>query len=221
VPLAPKADPRDPKNPDQVVFNDALTLAVGEDPIDLTVADLDGDGSIDVATTGGLPASIVHGDLDGDSKPGEPADVDLAFTAHATADPTSPRVVKILRNDRENGVLILSPAEDVEVQGSPRIVLAESMDLVPGLDLVTVQVGGSESIGGDAPIATASVRSGNARSVCGVADLNCDGLVDGADLGILLLSWGVGGDPAADLTGDGLVDGADLGLLLVLWGSSS
>lgn len=52
------------------------------------------------------------------------------------------------------------------------------------------------------------------------ADLNDDGQVDGADLGILLGAWGPcsGGCPA-DLNGDGQVDGADLGELLGDWGS--
>lgn len=49
------------------------------------------------------------------------------------------------------------------------------------------------------------------------ADLNGDGLVNGADLGLMLSSWGpCSGDPCpADLNGDGAVGGADLGLLLV------
>ncbi len=47
-------------------------------------------------------------------------------------------------------------------------------------------------------------------------DLNGDGIVDGADLGILLNNWG--GDGVGDLDGDGIVDGADLGLLLNNWG---
>ncbi len=47
-------------------------------------------------------------------------------------------------------------------------------------------------------------------------DINGDGLVDGADLGLLLGAWG-SDDPAADLNGDGIVDGADLGLLLGAW----
>jgi len=54
-----------------------------------------------------------------------------------------------------------------------------------------------------------------------IADLNCDGVVNGADLGILLSSWGQCVDGAlcpADLNGDGVVDGADLGILLSNWG---
>lgn len=48
------------------------------------------------------------------------------------------------------------------------------------------------------------------------ADLNCDGVVDGADLGLMLGAWGTD-DAAADLNDDGVVDGADLGLLLGSW----
>jgi len=52
-------------------------------------------------------------------------------------------------------------------------------------------------------------------------DLNGDGIVDGADLGILLNAWGVCVVPGAgcpeDLNGDGVVDGADLGILLNNW----
>ncbi len=49
-----------------------------------------------------------------------------------------------------------------------------------------------------------------------VGDIDGNGVVDGADLGILLQSWFLSGP--ADLNGDGFVDGADLGLLLTNWG---
>jgi len=59
------------------------------------------------------------------------------------------------------------------------------------------------------------------RGPCLLAgDLNGDGVVDGADLGLLLTAWGacpsIGGC-LADLNGDCIVDGADLGLLLGAW----
>jgi hypothetical protein len=49
------------------------------------------------------------------------------------------------------------------------------------------------------------------------ADLNHDGHVDGADLGLLLTVWGACPECDADLNGDGEVDGADLGLMLAAW----
>ncbi len=60
-----------------------------------------------------------------------------------------------------------------------------------------------------------TVLIGNAPGLTG--DLNDDGVVDGADLGLLLQSWGPCDDCAADLNGDGVVDGADLGILLQNW----
>lgn len=53
-------------------------------------------------------------------------------------------------------------------------------------------------------------------------DLDGDGAVGGADLGMLLAAWGPcprSGPCPADLTGDGVVDGADLGVLLAAWSS--
>ena len=49
-------------------------------------------------------------------------------------------------------------------------------------------------------------------------DLNGDGVVNGADLGILIGTWGPAppGTPA-DLNGDGAVNGADLGILIGNW----
>lgn len=49
------------------------------------------------------------------------------------------------------------------------------------------------------------------------ADLTADGVINGADLGMLLSAWGQGGP--ADLNGDGIVNGADLGTLLSAWGA--
>lgn len=49
------------------------------------------------------------------------------------------------------------------------------------------------------------------------ADLDGNGVVDGADLGLLLGDWGSTASPA-DLNGDDMVDGADLGRMLGAWG---
>jgi hypothetical protein len=48
-------------------------------------------------------------------------------------------------------------------------------------------------------------------------DLDGDGAVGGADLGLLLGNWGLPG--IGDLNGNGTVDGADLGALLGDWGA--
>jgi hypothetical protein len=49
-------------------------------------------------------------------------------------------------------------------------------------------------------------------------DLDGNGVVNGADLGLLLAGWGTCGTPCpGDLDGNGVVNGADLGLLLANW----
>ena len=70
------------------------------------------------------------------------------------------------------------------------------------------------SLGKSAPVnmdtATIPLQTANP------ADLNGDGVVNGADLGQLLGNWGQPG--ATDLNGDGTTNGADLGFLLGHWG---
>ena len=65
---------------------------------------------------------------------------------------------------------------------------------------------------------TVEIRILNAGSIPG--DLDGNGVVNGADLGLLLGLWGPCLDACcpADLTGDGVVDGGDLGILLGNWG---
>ncbi|MBL9120508.1 MAG: hypothetical protein JNL80_11405 [Phycisphaerae bacterium] len=51
---------------------------------------------------------------------------------------------------------------------------------------------------------------------CHPADINCDGVVDAIDLGILLGAWGTSGP--GDFNLDGVVNAADLAVLLGEWG---
>lgn len=55
---------------------------------------------------------------------------------------------------------------------------------------------------------------------CLTADLGDDGIVDGADIAILLDVWGLDADlaPDADLNDDGMIDGGDLAEILARWG---
>jgi hypothetical protein len=53
-------------------------------------------------------------------------------------------------------------------------------------------------------------------AACGVADLNCDGLVNLIDFSILLFHWGTS-NPIADINGDGTVDLIDFSIMLFNW----
>ncbi len=66
------------------------------------------------------------------------------------------------------------------------------------------------------PIYLNCARFGNDGGDCPnpTGDLNADGVVNGADLALMLSSWGTAG---ADINGDGLTDGNDLTLLLSNW----
>jgi hypothetical protein len=68
-----------------------------------------------------------------------------------------------------------------------------------------------------AMLAAAAPAFGQVAVCSCTGDLTGDGLVDGADLGRLLGSWGTGSG-VADLDNNGNVDGADLGILLGAWG---
>lgn len=57
-------------------------------------------------------------------------------------------------------------------------------------------------------------------SDCELGDIDCDGSVNGSDLGILLLLVGPCPDPyscVGDLDNNGEVDAGDIGMMLVLW----
>ncbi len=64
----------------------------------------------------------------------------------------------------------------------------------------------------------AAEAKGLCADICCTGDVNGDGVVDGADLGILLANWGSLQSVPGDLNGDCIVDGADLGILLAQWG---
>lgn len=72
--------------------------------------------------------------------------------------------------------------------------------------------GGSDA----ASFAAALSAAMDAMAPACTGDIDASGVVDGADLGILLSTWGATGP--ADLDGSGTVDGADLGILLSAWG---
>jgi hypothetical protein len=57
---------------------------------------------------------------------------------------------------------------------------------------------------------------GGGEDTC-LGDINGDGLVNAADLGLMLADWDTTA-PVADLDGNGTVNGGDLGLLLLSWG---
>ncbi len=102
---------------------------------------------------------------------------------------------------------------------APQLSVIDAMPVLDG-GVLGVFVGRSQGTGlVDIGVSEFTVTLPNECEDPGiVGDLNGDGdgVVDGADLGLLLNNWG--GDGVGDLNDDGIIDGADLGLLLNNWG---
>ncbi|MFO0895626.1 MAG: FG-GAP-like repeat-containing protein [Phycisphaerales bacterium] len=171
--------------------------------------------------TGANPASILAEDLDQDG------DLDLAYLEDAASNsdrgaPPALRVVGILRNDLarspQGNSLVLAPDASVVASGTPLVLLAAPFDAIAGPDLVTLNAAGSLGAAAGGPVATVELRGSTPSLPCVPADLDCNGVVNGADLGVMLASWGPCPGCAADVNGDGVVNGADLGVLLASWG---
>lgn len=120
-------------------------------------------------------------------------------------------------NWESSGVIDLTRFLDVP-KGETVLLLdtqAHNLQSVAGVGLARNAAQGSDLVQGG-QLLLASNGSSLVRSC--PADFDCDGIIDGSDLGSLLSIWGSCQGCAADLNGDGAVDGADLGELLATWG---
>jgi hypothetical protein len=120
-----------------------------------------------------------------------------------------------------DGALVVTAtinANDTQPVTAPPPLVAQPFDLptvLPPGGTAHLLVSGTFSDGTSTTTASANLLApGTLVPVYG--DLNGDGLVNGADIGILLGAWGTAGG-VADLNGDGIVNGADLGILLGAW----
>lgn len=83
---------------------------------------------------------------------------------------------------------------------------------------MTTDLAGGARIAGRPPVVDMGAFEWTS-AMCSPADLNNDGIIDGADLGLLLSAWGRCPACPADFNGDGMVDGEELGVLLAAWTS--
>ncbi|MDZ4831483.1 MAG: hypothetical protein SGJ09_14950 [Phycisphaerae bacterium] len=114
-------------------------------------------------------------------------------------------------------VRIIDPTviEPVLLTGPSLNVARHDFSAALGDDGYIYVMGGYSSAG--VPIASVERLYTGVTQITG--DLDQDGDVDAADLGVLLGSWGRCSGCAADLNGDNAVDAADLGILLGAWTS--
>ncbi|MBL9148293.1 MAG: hypothetical protein JNM94_06315 [Phycisphaerae bacterium] len=179
---------------------------------------------------------------EGDLRLGAGSGPGLGFASQVTMTPTSRFFVDIggaapgFQHDQ------LQASGSVALAGTLEIDLADLGDGIfePALDatytILTAPLGGRSGLFANQPVSFVpgkayvwSVGYGSTRfndtvtvKVADIipcpADLNGDGLIDGADLAILLGSWGPCLGCNADFDLSGMVDGADLAVLLGAWG---
>ena len=209
--------------------------SVGSSPEDLAVGDLNNDGKSDVVTAnedggtisillndlsggydpaitvsiGDAPVSVDIGDLDGDG------DNDIGVICE---DSSGDRVLRVAQNMLvESGQFVLSvPTTDSLAGQEPFLLRIRDVDVDAGGIGDVVALTGSSALTGD-PVDGFGTLLGLGKVVPCVGDVNDDGIVNAADLGLLIGAWGNKGG-AEDLNDDGLVNAADLGLLIGAWG---
>jgi len=105
--------------------------------------------------------------------------------------------------------------DGVVVRDTVSAGLADFLPSVSGCGnpTVTCEVTPSDGMLDGSPSTAAVVVTGYACN----ADLDCDGIVGGPDLAIVLANWN-SADPTADIDGSGTVDAADLAQVLGKWG---
>ena len=93
----------------------------------------------------------------------------------------------------------------------------EMPTIIPPGNVASVLFSGTDSEGSIAGTWDLQlVADADSESCAGDPDINGDGVVNGADLTIILASWGAPGGPA-DVNCDGIIDGQDLTIVLADW----
>jgi alpha-tubulin suppressor-like RCC1 family protein len=153
----------------------------------------------------GLDVDLVDADGDGDR--------DVVCVVGTSSVDSSASLIRIDTQPGLPGGPITIGDETVLSAQDPVLCVRADLDGLGGEDVVLVEAdaaGASFAIG-----STARPVRLEADESCS-ADLDGNGSVDGADLGIVLVRWGLSGQ--GDVNNDGTIDGADLGALLVAWG---
>ena len=131
--------------------------------------------------------------------------------------------VAILAWDPAQGLRVIAKTGDTSYTGTPinQITLVGSTGVTGNGTNTGINSNGVLTVRfGDSTNSAYAIGKISLGLTACPADLNGDRVVNGADLGIMLSSWGACGSYCpADLNHDGVVDGADLGSLLAAWGN--
>ena len=210
--------------------NTTLMAAVSDSTIDVKVADFDSDGRIDIITAQGESGSFqnkIYMNLTGPVDNRAPR---VALTEQvvpggsATDHAVRVAIYDEMTSDRgfhDRGVTLRWRANGGSEQSAAMRWHGNNMwrGVIPAqapsaaVDYWVTAIDFSGNVG------TGPTRSfTEAGPPPNPADLDGNGVVNGADLGLMLSGWGACGTPCpGDLDGNGAVNGADLGLLLAAW----
>ena len=161
--------------------------------------------------------SLIEGDIVNESEfgPDIAPDVDGSALLDTVPLHTQERLAYTWRNDNSGfwpGRLDVTIISDSVMELGNHYVVETRYMSEESLDLYGLN--SNDSSCSDHLALVTDVRCPEPAGITG--DLNGDGRVDGADMGLLLLSWNTS-DPVADLNGSGTVGGDDLGILLLEW----
>ena len=195
--------------------------------LDIGFADLDGDGAPDCVTASGESGNFQNRIYMNQGPSDTIAPNFLAVTVVAPADgETGPFEVRALVADQYSSdrgfmprsvELVYAAAaargRAVPMQWSGNSIWTGTIPDVGDCATVVYQVRAEDRAGNVGLSAEFTFETAGA---CGsIADLDGDGRVNGADLGLLVSQWG--GPGSADFSGNGAVDGADLGVMIAEW----
>ncbi|HMQ15930.1 MAG TPA: VCBS repeat-containing protein [Phycisphaerae bacterium] len=200
--------------------------AIADSTLDIEVGDLDGDGDLDIVTGQGESGSYVN----------------RIYINIGAPDTLPPRIIRFdrLSDSNDSGPYVVRACirDDMTTDSNffhREIVLRYELDGRPQPHLTLAWMGGdlyraaipaqpcgtrivyeaaATDFAGNTGVGPAHAFSAG----LGPADLNADGAVDQADLGILLDAYGK--TAAGDIDGDGDTDQADLGALLGRFGQA-
>jgi hypothetical protein len=212
-------------------FDPPTSAPVGDEPVQVTSGDLDGDGFPEIVTVdrsgntlsvlindgtgqfeesvllpvGDSPRSIVLIDADGD----DAKDLDIVIVSNGTE---GTRVVQLIRNDTEvPGQLVFAPIEDIDAGEDPLFVLADDVDGNGKDDIITVTPSGPRGRGG-----TITVLLNKSGPACN-ADWDGNEVTDESDLIAFIEAWNAdmaNGTTFTDLDDNGVVNSTDVALFV-------
>ena len=202
--------------------------AVADSTLDIKVADVDSDGRYDVITAQGESGSFqnrIYMNISGPVDTRPPTIVrteDVVPGANPAAHVVRAHITDAHTSDRgfhSKGVFLNysfngCATVQVPMKWTGNAMWRGTIPTPPAGAAVAYFVTAKDWAGN---VGTGPTKTFTEAGAAGpVGDINGDGKVDGADIGLCIGNWGQAGG-VADVNCDGIVDGADLGLIIGNW----